>query len=60
MSRESLLGATALTRADIERDLTPYDLKRLDSYARSMVDYHVVVDLVPTLAMHVFLGMRTA
>lgn len=29
---------------------TPYDLKRLDSYSSNLVDYHVVLDLVPRLS----------
>jgi N-acetyltransferase 10 len=30
--------------------LTPFDLKRLESYANNMLDYHVVLDLLPTIA----------
>jgi len=30
--------------------LTPFDLKRLDSYANNMLDYHVILDLMPTVA----------
>ncbi|WWC62855.1 uncharacterized protein I303_105453 [Kwoniella dejecticola CBS 10117] len=30
--------------------ITPFDMKRLESYSDSMVDYHVVLDLVPILA----------
>ncbi|OAE26338.1 hypothetical protein AXG93_4324s1040 [Marchantia polymorpha subsp. ruderalis] len=30
--------------------LTPYDMKRLQSYANNLVDYHMVLDLIPTLA----------
>jgi N-acetyltransferase 10 len=30
--------------------LTPFDLKRLDSYANNMLDYHVILDLLPTAA----------
>jgi N-acetyltransferase 10 len=30
--------------------LTPFDLKRLESYANNMLDYHVVLDLLPTTA----------
>ena len=30
--------------------LTPFDLKRLESYANNMLDYHVVMDLLPTVA----------
>jgi N-acetyltransferase 10 len=34
--------------------LTPYisqfDLKRLESYSKNMVDFHLIMDLVPTIA----------
>jgi tRNA(Met) C34 N-acetyltransferase TmcA len=30
--------------------LSPFDLKRLESYANNMLDYHVVVDLLPAVA----------
>eukprot|EP00898_Chlorokybus_atmophyticus_P002421 jgi/Chlat1/317/Chrsp1S03186 len=33
---------------------SPYDLKRLDSYSRNLVDYHMVLDLVPSLARGYF------
>jgi len=29
---------------------TPFDLKRLESYANNMLDYHVVLDLMPSVA----------
>lgn len=29
---------------------TPFDLKRLESYANNMLDYHVILDLMPTVA----------
>jgi N-acetyltransferase 10 len=38
-------------------DITVYDLKRLESYSNNMVDYHLIMDLVPTLARHHFLGL---
>ncbi|GMK53770.1 hypothetical protein CspeluHIS016_0103560 [Cutaneotrichosporon spelunceum] len=37
--------------------ISPFDMKRLESYADSMVDYHLVLDLVPALAM-LFFGKR--
>ncbi|KAF4453484.1 tRNA(Met) cytidine acetyltransferase [Fusarium austroafricanum] len=40
----------ALTKADLDRYMTPFDLKRLESYANNMLDYHVVLDLIPTIA----------
>jgi len=29
---------------------SPFDIKRLESYANNMLDYHVILDLLPTLA----------
>lgn len=29
---------------------TPYDLKRLESYANNMLDYHVILDMIPVVA----------
>lgn len=36
--------------------LTQYDLKRLELYARNMVDHHMIIDLVPTLTRLLFLN----
>jgi tRNA(Met) C34 N-acetyltransferase TmcA len=33
---------------------TPFDLKRLKSYAQNQLDYHVILDLLPTVAMLYF------
>jgi N-acetyltransferase 10 len=45
-----------LTKADLDRYMTPFDLKRLESYANNMLDYHVILDLVPTIATLYFTG----
>lgn len=29
---------------------TPFDLKRLESYGNNLLDYHVILDLMPTVA----------
>ena len=34
--------------------LTPFDLKRLESYANNMLDYHVILDLLPNVATFYF------
>ncbi|GAA5997578.1 hypothetical protein JCM5350_003618 [Sporobolomyces pararoseus] len=39
-----------LVSTDVRDTFSPFDLKRLDSYANNMLDYHVVLDLLPTLA----------
>ncbi|KAF8638996.1 hypothetical protein AX17_001798 [Amanita inopinata Kibby_2008] len=36
--------------AELAIHFTPFDLKRLESYANNMLDYHVVLDLLPTVA----------
>ena len=36
-----------LSKADLESVLTTYDMKRLELYARNMVDYHLITDLLP-------------
>lgn len=39
-----------LATDDVREQFSPFDLKRLDSYANNMLDYHVILDLLPTLA----------
>jgi len=39
-----------MTSTELSILLTPFDLKRLESYANNMLDYHVVLDLLPTVA----------
>jgi len=45
-----------LTKTELYTQLTPYDHKRLESYANNMLDYHVVLDLIPRLADLYFTG----
>lgn len=39
----------------MEQHISPFDLKRLDSYAKNMVDFHLIMDLVPVLAKLFFM-----
>ena len=39
-----------LTSSELSILLTPFDMKRLESYANNMLDYHVILDLLPTIA----------
>lgn len=48
--------AKALIKPELDALLSPFDLKRLESYANNMLDYHVVLDLIPTLAALYFTG----
>lgn len=38
----------------LEPFVSPFDMKRLDSYARNLVDFHLVLDLVPGMAQLYF------
>jgi N-acetyltransferase 10 len=54
-SPRSLTSAQSITPRTITADelnalITPFDMKRLNSYADNMVEYHVILDLVPILA----------
>ncbi|TFK62642.1 DUF699-domain-containing protein [Pluteus cervinus] len=39
-----------LKPTDLSIFLTPFDIQRLESYANNMLDYHVILDLIPVLA----------
>ncbi|KAI0753892.1 GNAT acetyltransferase 2-domain-containing protein [Irpex lacteus] len=47
-------GSRELTSTELGYNLTPFDLKRLESYANNMLDYHVILDLLPTVATFYF------
>ncbi|KAI9890838.1 MAG: hypothetical protein M1814_003622 [Vezdaea aestivalis] len=38
---------------------TPFDLKRLESYADNLLDYHVILDLLPQISTLYFTGSLT-
>ncbi|CAF4297051.1 unnamed protein product, partial [Adineta steineri] len=44
------------TASLIEQSFTDYDLRRLESYTRNLVDYHLILDLIPTLARLFYLN----
>ena len=45
-----------VTKKELDTIFTPFDLKRLDKYADQMLDYHVILDMLPTIAMLYFSG----
>lgn len=49
------LNKDELTKLELNIHLTMYDVKRLQMYCRNLVDYHLIVDLIPTLARLYFL-----
>ncbi|CAK6961591.1 RNA cytidine acetyltransferase [Scomber scombrus] len=46
---------STLSSSELAGNFSPYDLKRLELYSRSMVDYHLIMDLVPSVARMFFL-----
>lgn len=47
----------ALTKNILDIYFTSYDLKRLSMYSNNMADYHLIMDLLPSLARLYFLNM---
>lgn len=47
--------APEMTRQELQRDFSSYDIKRLDLYAQNMADYHLVTDLMPAIARRFFM-----
>ncbi|XPS93293.1 N-acetyltransferase 10 [Ascochyta lentis] len=50
------LQAAPITKAELDALFSPFDLKRLDSYANNMLDYHVILDMLPSIATLYFTG----
>ncbi|CAI6284530.1 unnamed protein product [Periconia digitata] len=50
------LAAKPITKPELDQMFSAYDLKRLDSYAQNMLDYHVILDMVPAIAQLYFTG----
>ncbi|KAF9014019.1 GNAT acetyltransferase 2-domain-containing protein [Cyathus striatus] len=46
----SSAASNELGSAELNMLFTPFDLKRLESYSNNMLDYHVILDLLPSVA----------
>ncbi len=55
-SRVAAYNGNALTAEDLLKQITYFDLKRLDLYSRNMVDHHMILDLLPAISKFLFLG----
>ncbi|KAG0150887.1 hypothetical protein CROQUDRAFT_651719 [Cronartium quercuum f. sp. fusiforme G11] len=51
---------SVLDSQEISRHFSPFDLKRLESYSNNMLDYHVILDLLPRLTELYFSGQFKA
>ena len=45
-----------LSEGELSKVITPFDLRRLELFCNNMADYHLVMDLMPTLARLYFLN----
>uniref|UniRef100_A0A671WYG2 RNA cytidine acetyltransferase n=1 Tax=Sparus aurata TaxID=8175 RepID=A0A671WYG2_SPAAU len=54
-NKKSKEETSTLSSSELAAHFSPYDLKRLELYSRSMVDYHLIMDLVPAVARIYFL-----
>ena len=59
MNKEQKPQRQELSLEELSHMLTPYDLGRLKSYTKNMVEYRLILDLVPTLAKVYFLNKVT-
>lgn len=48
--------ARELTKEELGLHLSAYSIKRLEMYCQNLADYHLIVDLIPTLARLYFLN----
>lgn len=49
-----------LTKTQLDDIFSPFDLKRLDSYSNNLLDYHVIVDMIPMIALLYFGGKMSS
>ena len=59
-SASEFSNSKSLSRNDLDALFSPFDLARLDSYANNLLDYHVIIDLLPSLANLYFTGRLKA
>ncbi|CAG9859781.1 unnamed protein product [Phyllotreta striolata] len=45
-----------LTKSELDIHFMKYDLKRMEMYSNNLVDYHLIMDLMPTLSKLYFLN----
>ncbi len=45
-----------MTKDEADKCFNSYDFKRLEMYAMNLVDYHLVIDLVPQIARLYFMN----
>ncbi|GAB1214854.1 killer toxin resistant protein [Aspergillus terreus] len=56
---DTSFNPSPLTKSELDAVFSPFDLKRIDSYANNLLDYHVILDMVPTIAEYYMSGRLT-
>ena len=47
---ELIIDYEGLDTEILKREISAFDLKRLESYSKNMIDFHLIIDLIPRLA----------
>lgn len=47
---EEKYDSNKVSKETLEGHISVFDLKRLESYSNNLVDFHLIMDLVPTIA----------
>ncbi|KAG5439181.1 hypothetical protein PCANB_001480 [Pneumocystis canis] len=50
------INNNVITKSELDQYLSPFDLKRLESYANNMLDYHTIIDMLPYISDLYFKG----
>ena len=45
-----------MSKEEADRSFNSYDIKRFEMYAQNLVDYHLVIDLVPEMGRLYFMN----
>ena len=53
---DSIEPLNDIYKEEIKTNVTIYDVLRLESYTKNLVDYHMILDLLPAIAKLYFLG----
>eukprot|EP00003_Mantamonas_plastica_P018011 TRINITY_DN2961_c0_g2_i4.p1 TRINITY_DN2961_c0_g2~~TRINITY_DN2961_c0_g2_i4.p1 ORF type:complete len:533 (-),score=234.41 TRINITY_DN2961_c0_g2_i4:75-1673(-) len=51
-----VVNTNPMDKEELDRFFTAHDLKRLDTYSKNLLDYHVVLDLIPKIGQLYFSG----
>ncbi|XP_044735745.1 RNA cytidine acetyltransferase isoform X2 [Chrysoperla carnea] len=56
VNKSLTLENSSMTQQELDVYMTKYDIKRLEMYSKNLVDYHLIMDLLPTLGRIYYLN----